>query len=147
MTQETSARHTEILDNYLRGNSRFKTWADEKLGDLELISWKWGILKMEWVIDDRFVMPDGVMFGGHVSSVADHILGLTAMTVLADDGERFRTSKLETNFFRPIKLPKSVIEGRAVNVSRSLIHVEADFLNPEGKLCARVAATQVRVQA
>ena len=144
MTKTTSVRHTEILDRYAKGESRFKNWADEKLGALALISWSWGKLSMDWAIDDRFIMPDGVMFGGHISSVADHVLGLTAMTVLEGEGDRFRTSKLETNFFRPIKMPQISIEGRAVNASRSLIHVEADFLNPEGKLCARVAAVQAR---
>ena len=99
---------------------------------------------MLWEIDDRFVMPDGVMFGGHVASVADHVAGLAAMTVLKSNDERFRTSRLETNFFRPIMQPKAAIEARVVNASRSLIHVEADFLSGDGKLAARVNAVQMK---
>lgn len=99
---------------------------------------------MRWEIDDRFIMPDGVMFGGHIASVADHVAGLTAMTVLREDGERFRTSRLETNYFRPLKQPAARIEGRVTNASRSLIHIEADFLNGEDKLAARIYATQMR---
>ena len=144
MNRQTSERHTDILNGYKAGGSRFNIWAEEKLGAFELTSWSWGRVSLRWNIDDRFVMPDGVMFGGHVASVADHIAGLTTMTVLTVNEERFRTSRLETNFFRPVMKPKAVIEGRVVNASKSLIHVEADFLNEEGKLSVRIAAVQVR---
>ncbi|MFZ5617328.1 MAG: PaaI family thioesterase [Pseudomonadota bacterium] len=142
--QKTSARHTEILDGYKRGDSRFNKWCEEKLGTFRLTHWEWGKLSMVWEIDDRFVMPDGVMFGGHVASVADHVAGLAAMTVLEANEDRFRTSRLETNFFRPVMKPKATIEARIVNASKSLIHVEADFFNAEGKLAVRVAAAQVK---
>ena len=141
---KTSARHTEILDGYKRGDGRFNQWCEEKLGTLRLTHWEWGKLSMVWEIDDRFLMPDGVMFGGHVASVADHVAGLAAMTVLEANEDRFRTSRLETNFFRPVMKPKAAIEARIVNASKTLIHVEADFLNGEGKLAARVAAVQVK---
>lgn len=144
---ETSERHTDILNGYKAGGSRFNEWAREKLGDIRLVAWSWGRLSLRWEIDDRFLMPDGVMFGGHVASVADHVAGLTAMTVLEDSADRFRTSKLETTYFRPVMKPSVSIEGRAVNVSKTLIHVEADFLNAEGRLAARIAAVQARRRA
>lgn len=144
MTGTTSERHTDILNGYKAGGSRFNEWARAKLGELTLTAWRWGKISMRWEIDDRFIMPDGVMFGGHVASVADHIAGLVTMTVLEQNKERFRTSKLETNFFRPVMAPFVKIEGRVVNASRSLIHVEADFLNPEDRLAVRIAAVQVR---
>ncbi|NOX82910.1 MAG: PaaI family thioesterase [Alphaproteobacteria bacterium] len=144
MTRTTSDRHTDILNGYKSGGSRFNVWAEEKLGAFTLTSWEWGEIKMQWDIDDRFVMPDGVMFGGHIASVADHVAGLTAMTVLMGDKERFRTSRLETNFFRPLTMPMATIEGRVTNASKSLIHVEADFYNDEDKLAVRVNAVQVR---
>jgi len=141
---ETSTRHTDILNGYKAGGSRFNEWARERLGDLILLDWEWGAIKMRWEIDERFVMPDGVMFGGHVASVADHVAGLTAMTALAADDERFRTSRLETNYFRPIMMPHATIEGRVVNASKNLIHVEADFYNADDKLAVRIAAVQMR---
>ena len=144
MKRTTSERHTDILNGYKAGGSRFNEWADEKLGAFELTHWEWGAIEMTWDIDDRFVMPDGVMFGGHIASVADHIAGLAAMTVLTDNRERFRTSKLETNYFRPLTQPHAVIEGRVVNASKTLIHVEADFYNADEKLAVRMAAVQVR---
>lgn len=144
---KTSARHTEILDGYKRGDSRFNKWSEEKLGIFRLTHWEWGKLSIVWEIDDRFVMPDGVMFGGHVASVADHVAGLTAMTALEENDDRFRTSRLETNYFRPVMKPKATIEARIVNTSKSLIHVEADFFNAEGKLAVRIAAVQMKRMA
>ncbi|MFQ5564257.1 MAG: PaaI family thioesterase [Parvularculaceae bacterium] len=141
---ETSERHTDILNGYMEGESRFNAWAREKLGDLILTDWEWGRIAMRWDIDDRFVMPDGVMFGGHVASVADHVVGLAAMTVLEANEERFRTSNLEVNYFRPVMRPFVEIDARIVNASKTLIHVEADFMTPEEKLTVRVGAVQVR---
>lgn len=143
----TSERHTDILNGYKAGGSRFNDWARANLGDLNLVSWSFGRISMVWEIDDRFVMPDGVMFGGHVASVADHVAGLVAMTVLEDSAERFRTSKLESNFFRPVMAPLVKIEGRVINASKTLIHVEADFRNAEDKLAVKIAAIQARRQA
>ena len=144
MVRVTSERHAAILDGYQRGDSRFNQWAEEKLGRLLLTDWAWGRISMRWEIDDRFVMPDGVMFGGHVAAVADHVAGLVTMTALEANEDRFRTSRLETSFFPPVMKPLAIIEGRVVNASKTLIHVEADFLNTEGKLAARIAATQAR---
>lgn len=141
---KTSARHADILDSYKRGDSRFNAWSEEKLGTLRLAHWEYGKLSMVWDIDDRFVMPDGVMFGGHVAAVADHVAGLVTMTALEASEDRFRTSRLETNFFRPIMKPKAAIEARVVNASKTLIHAEADFFTADGKLAVRIAATQVK---
>lgn len=140
----TSERHTDILNGYKAGGSRFNDWANTKLGDLRLTHWEWGETRMRWEIDDRFVMPDGVMFGGHIASVADHVVGLAAMTVLGANEERFRTSRLETNYFRPLMQPHAEIEARVTNASKTLIHVEADFYNADEKLAVRVNAVQVR---
>lgn len=141
---KTSERHSGILDGYKHGDTRFNEWAGKNLGTFRLTHWDWGRLSMVWEIDDRFVLPDGVMFGGHVAAVADHVAGLAAMTVLETNEDRFRTSRLETNFFRPIMKPQASIEARIVNASKSLIHVEADFLGAEGKLAARINAVQMK---
>jgi acyl-coenzyme A thioesterase PaaI-like protein len=140
----TSARHSAILDAYKAGGSPFNSWAEEKLGRLLLTHWEPGRLAMRWEIDDRFVMPDGVMFGGHVAAVADHVAGLITMTALEANEDRFRTARLETTFFRPVMKPHATIEGRVVNASKTLIHVEADFFNAEGKLAVRIAAAQAK---
>ena len=144
MTQKTSQRHTELLNAYMGGESDFNKWAQKNLGEFTLNEWDWGSLEMSWEIDDRYIMPGDAMFGGHIASVADHIVGLAAMTVLTDNKERFVTSRLETNYFRPLMKPSAWIEGRVTNASKTLIHVEADFFNADHKLAVRVNAVQMR---
>lgn len=132
------------MNAYKAGGSRFDQWARAQLGGLSLVDWSWGRIAMTWEIDDRYIMPDGVMFGGFVACVGDHLAGLTTMTVLEAKDDRFRTARLETTFFRPMMKPRARIEGRVVNASKSLIHVEADIFNAEEKLAVRIAATQMR---
>lgn len=143
MSKITSQRHTELLDSYQNGTSIFKKWASEHLGDVELLEWSWGKVQLRWTIDDRFIMPDGVMFGGHIASISDHLVALGAMTVLTDSKDRFRTSRLETNFFRPLMKCDADVEVRVTNISRRLIHLEMDIFNGQKKLAVRVNAVQV----
>lgn len=144
MLRQTSERHTDILNGYKAGGSRFNEWSEAALGLITLEDWEWGALTLRWDMDDRFVMPDGVMFGGHIASVADHIAALTAMSVLIENKERFRTSKLEVNYFRPLTKPHAIIDARVTNASKNLIHIEGDFFNADDKLAARLSAVQIR---
>ncbi|MEM8771555.1 MAG: PaaI family thioesterase [Pseudomonadota bacterium] len=144
MVRITSERHTDILNGYKNGGSRYNEWAEKALGLILLEKWEWGALTFRWEIDERFVMPDGVVFGGHIASVADHIASLAAMSVLTDNRERFRTSQLEVNYFRPLMRPRALIEARVTNASKTLIHIEADLYNADDKLAARIYATEVR---
>ncbi|MEM9705570.1 MAG: PaaI family thioesterase [Pseudomonadota bacterium] len=142
--KKTSDRHSGLLNGYQSGDSPFFKWACEHLGDLVLTNWSWGEIEMDWSIGDKMVMPDGVMFGGHIASVADHIVGLVSMSVLERDDERFRTSRLETNFFRPLIKPRARVIGRVTNASKNLIHAEADIFNANDKLAVRIYAVQMK---
>lgn len=140
----TSERHTELLNSYMDESSRLKGWARDRLGEIAICEWEYGSASLTWDIDDQFVMPDGVVFGGHIAAVGDHLVSIGAMTVLTDSKERFRTSRLETNFFRPLTKCAADIVVTATNVSQRLIHLEADIFNADEKLAARINAVQVR---
>ncbi|MEM6415116.1 MAG: PaaI family thioesterase [Pseudomonadota bacterium] len=143
----TSERHTLILNTYKEGAFEFFEWVKDRLGGIHLKDWSWGHAAFHWDIDDRYVIRDDFVFGGHVASIGDHVLATTAMTVLADSKDRFKTSRLETQFFRPVRKPSVQINARVINLSRSMINVEADYINDEGKLAVRVSATQSRTYA
>ena len=143
MTPRTSKRHTDILNTYQAKEGRFFGWAQESLGGLAITDWEYGKVSMTWDISDKFIMPDGFMFGGFVACVADHLVGLVSMSVLENELDRFRTSRLETNYFRPVLKPAARIEARTTNVSKTLIHAEADIFTPEDKLAVRIYAVQV----
>lgn len=108
-----------------------------------LSSWRTGFVEKEWTVDRDFCTGQGTahqaLFGGYVAALADQVLTFAAMTV-ADDDHFFRTSGLQISFFRPISRGVLRIEGRVVNGSRSLLHVEADFFLDDGKLAAKASA-------
>ena len=144
---KTSARHSKILDAFREGGEGFRTvWGEEALGRLVISDWQWGCVSAEWQVNTRFDIGDGTIFGGLTAAMADSFLGLVAMTVCSQSDDRFRTSHLRTDFFRPMVGPLARLEGRVVNKSRQLIHVETDFL-VAGRLAVRAAATQVQRKA
>ncbi|MEO0398623.1 MAG: hotdog domain-containing protein [Pseudomonadota bacterium] len=143
----TSERHAGILNDYKNETSPFFDWVRDRLGDVRLDDWDWGQANFSWTIDDRYIVGDGFTFGGHIAAVADHVAAVVAMTALSDVDDRFRTGRLDTQFFRPVTKPSARIEARVVNISRSLVNVEADFFTAKNKLAVRIAATQVRTRA
>lgn len=142
----TSARHTAMLDAYREGGKGGRAHWAEILGTLVVKDWDWGRVEADWKVNTGFDIGDGTIFGGLTAAMADSFLGLTTMTVCAEEDDRFRTVHLRTDFFKPIIGPAVRLEGRVVNKSRQLIHVEADFLI-SGRCAARAAATQVRRKA
>ncbi len=147
MDIKTSERHSDFLNEYINGDSRAKKWFHERHTDFVLTDWSPGRVSMVWSIGDEFLAPDGVMFGGQIAFVADHVCALAAYTVLGAEDDRFRTSRLETNFFRPLTKCDARIEAQVVNVSKNLIHIEGEIFNAQDKCAARISAVQMRRKA
>jgi len=139
----TSPRHAEIIDSLVNRSGPYYDWEQKRFPGFRLLEWSYGLVRFEWAVGDDWLNPDDTMFGGHVASSADHVASVTAMSALTDEAERFRTSRLSVDMFRPVTRPRVEIEGRALNVSKQLIHIEADYRTPEGKLAARMTALQV----
>lgn len=116
------------------------------LGLGRLKRWSEGYIEKEWKVDPGFCTGDGtehqVLFGGYLAALADQVLTFAAMTVM-DDDHYFRTSELRVSFFRPITDGAVRIEGRVVNRSRTLVHVEAEFYRDDGKLAAKATGVQL----
>lgn len=92
-------------------------------------------------VDPDLVQPQGALFGGYLSAVADELMGMATFTALGADTV-FSTSDLKIQYFRPVSSGKIAVEATILNISRSRIHVEATFKNEDGKLIAKAAATQ-----
>ena len=142
----TSARHTRMLDALREGGESARGVWTAAMGALVVTDWSWGQVCADWTVNTQFDIGDGTIFGGLTAAMADSFLGLTAMTVCAEEDDRFRTSHLRTDFFKPVVGPTVQLAGRVLNKSRQFIHVEADFLI-NGRCVVRSAATQVRRKA
>ena len=63
--------------------------------------WEPGRVWSTWEIDPDLISPQGTLFGGYISTVADEMTGMATLSVL-EKGESFVTADLRVNFFRPV---------------------------------------------
>ena len=143
----TSERHTEILNAIRDGVEKdIKEGVMHHLSLTGLDEWEYGRAAVAWEIDPRFRNYDGSLFGGYIAAMADRIFALATFTVLHHNDERFRTTQLQTQFWRPVFGDRLRAEGRVINRSARLIHLEADFHDEHDKVCARATAVQMIVK-
>ena len=133
----------EYIKHYNSGTGAGSKWAWALMGRFELLEWNWGEIRANWHAEERHTPPGGVLFGGAIASVSDHAGFFAALSVLEDATTPIRTARLETDFFRPLQHGAIAIVGKAVNRSRTLVHVEIDFLTAENKLAAKSRLIQV----
>ena len=104
--------------------------------------WEEGRVWSSWSVDADVIQPQGNVFGGYLSAVADEMVGMATLTVL-DDTESFVTSNCHIDYFRPVQAEELNVEARVIHKGGSSVVVEATFKNAAGKLVARASATQI----
>ena len=92
-----------------------------------------------WTVAPHFTLPDGIVHGGLLCSVAD-VSQAMALFTTHEAFEAWSTLDFHTRFVRPIKSDDAVrIESKVVNKSRHFAVVETTFSTTmEGKLLATV---------
>jgi uncharacterized protein (TIGR00369 family) len=134
---------TDRLDALTAGDAKLPP-VTEYLRMGTLTRWEPGTVLKEWPLDEVFLNPGGILYGGYLTCLADQMLTFTAMTMLSD-AESMRTSDLQIAYFRPVAEGPLRIEGRIVNRSRSHIHIDVSFTLPNGKLAARATGVMAVV--
>ncbi|HEX6663233.1 MAG TPA: PaaI family thioesterase [Gaiellaceae bacterium] len=84
----------------------------------------------------------GVMHGGAVMSLADCAGGLCAYLNLPDGATGTATIQSGTNFLRPVREGYVEATSRPVSVGRTVIVVETELVDAEGRAVARVIQSQ-----
>jgi len=98
-------------------------------------SWEDKTIRCQWEAHDHVHQDAGMVFGGYLSVLADHIAASTMMTILQDN-EIFFTKKLEIEYKKPIRTGTVDIEGTVIEQSDSNALVEVSLKNPKGDLLA-----------
>lgn len=126
--------YTQHLDRIVAGRSALPPVVENLcLGSIS--EWRPGYARKEWAVDPRFFTPVD-LFGGYLAALADQMFVLSGISLL-EDSETLRTTSLQIDFFRPVSSGTLVIEGKVVNRSKRLIHVEVTFRDNEGQLAAK----------
>ncbi|MEQ1756480.1 MAG: PaaI family thioesterase [Micropepsaceae bacterium] len=130
---------TQRLDEIVRGEGAIPPVVSTlQLGLLD--SWQRGRVFKTWHASPDVLQLDGAMFGGYIAALADQMAAFAAMTVVPGD-QAFRTTNLSVQFFKVVRNPTLLVEGRVLSQSKSLITVDVEFRVGEA-LIARASATQ-----
>jgi len=83
--------------------------------------------------------PNGAVHGGLLAAAFDHVLAVTAMLAMPDDGLP-STAAMNVQFLRPA-LPELALRGWVTRGGKSLVFVRGEVRDRDGELCATSDAT------
>lgn len=97
-------------------------------------------LRLAWRED--LCTAGGLMHGGALMALADSAGGICAFLNLPDGVTRTATIQSSTSFLRPVRDGYAEAVSRPLNVGRTVIAVETDVFDAEGRPVARVIQSQ-----
>jgi 1,4-dihydroxy-2-naphthoyl-CoA hydrolase len=98
-------------------------------------------MTMAWT--QRLCTAGGVLHGGALMALADTSGGACAFLNLPAGAQGTTTVESKTNFLRAVRSGGVESASRPLHVGRTLVVVETDLRDPEGRLAARVTQSQL----
>ena len=89
----------------------------------------------------------GVMHGGALMALADSTGALCAFLNLPEGSTGTSTIESKTNFLRAVRSGYAEAVSRPLHTGKTVVVVETDILDADGRLCARVTQSQVVLRA
>jgi uncharacterized protein (TIGR00369 family) len=97
-------------------------------------------LRLAW--REELCTAGGLMHGGALMALADSAGGVCAFLNLPDGVTRTATISSSTTFLRPVRDGYAEAVSRPLNVGRTVIAVETDVVDAEGRAVAHVVQSQ-----
>jgi uncharacterized protein (TIGR00369 family) len=85
--------------------------------------------------------PNGSVHGGIQLAIADHCLGVVAVTRMPPRHLPVSAS-VHASFHRPA-MPPLTVRGRVLSAGRTLVHTEIELLDDKGRLCTSTYGAMV----
>jgi 1,4-dihydroxy-2-naphthoyl-CoA hydrolase len=98
------------------------------------------VLRLEW--DATRCTSGGLLHGGALMALADAAGGMCAFANLPDGATGTATVTSATNFLRPVTGGHVEAAARPLNLGRTVIVVDTELRDADGRLAARVTQTQ-----
>jgi 1,4-dihydroxy-2-naphthoyl-CoA hydrolase len=98
------------------------------------------VLRLDW--DATRCTSGGLLHGGALMALADAAGGLCAFANLPDGATGTATVTSATNFLRPVTGGHVEAAARPLNLGRTVIVVDTELRDADGRLAARVTQTQ-----
>jgi uncharacterized protein (TIGR00369 family) len=101
---------------------------------------------IEWDADEKYSFSDGqggrIIHGGLVATLLDTAMGGACIETL-EQGERFLTAHLHTEFYRPARPGRLRAVAQVVRRTRGVAFCAAEVTSPDGELVASSRCTQI----
>ena len=117
----------------------------------ELLGWELvsespetGTIEIAFHPDGRMLNPQGTVQGGFVAAMLDDTMG-PALVSMSGGTIMPRSIDLNVSFIRPVKPGRVIGRGRVVNQGRSIVFLEAELFDEEGRLLARSTSSAIPV--
>ena len=125
-----------IIQGYIEGNNFGRL-----IGmDFEIVSA--GIIEYHIQIDEKHLATPIASHGGVVASLMDSTTGISALSLVCEEGFIVSTVELKLNFLAPVSLGDKLIgKSSVLSKGKRLIVTEAEVLNQDGKLVAKGMGT------
>jgi 1,4-dihydroxy-2-naphthoyl-CoA hydrolase len=98
------------------------------------------VLRLDW--DATRCTSGGLLHGGALMALADAAGGWCAFLNLPDGATGTATVTSSTNFLRPVTGGHVEAAARPLNIGRTVIVLDTELRDAEGRLVARVTQTQ-----
>jgi 1,4-dihydroxy-2-naphthoyl-CoA hydrolase len=93
-------------------------------------------------LDEAHATGGGIMHGGVIMGLADSVGGYCAMLNLPSGASGTATIESKTNFLRAIRAGSVHAVARPLHIGRSVIVVDTELRDDDGRLVARTTQTQ-----
>ncbi|MEM7660960.1 MAG: PaaI family thioesterase [Pseudomonadota bacterium] len=97
-------------------------------------------ITMSFDVSDAFANPTGAVQGGFVSAMLDEAMS-TCCIIASNVTMTAPTLEMKTSFLRPLFPGPAVVEARILKWGKSAAFMEAEALDPEGRVVAKATAT------
>ena len=118
----------------------------------ELLGWELiaerpeaGEIEIAFHPDARMLNPHGHVQGGFVAAMLDDTMG-PALVSMSGGTIAPASIDLQVSFVRPVRPGRVVGRGRVVHRGRSVVFLEAELFDTDGKLLARATSSGVPVE-
>jgi len=86
------------------------------------------------------LQQDGVVHAGVITALADHAAGVAAATLMGPE-QRVVSVEFKVHLLRPAMPPRLRCEAVVLKPSRSLVIVESEVHDPDGRLVSKLIGT------
>jgi len=118
-----------------------------KVLDVEAITVQPGEVRARLAWSESVCTSGGMMHGGAIMTLADSTGALCAFLNLPPGASGTSTIESKTNFLRAVRSGFAEAVSRPLHTGRTVVVIETDVLDADGKLCARVTQSQAVLRA